>query len=76
MPNPPPAPARFSTTMVALSSRASASATGRATVSATPPGGKGTIMVMLRPSGQALWADAGFAPRLAARAVAAAAAIM
>jgi hypothetical protein len=41
MPVAPPAPERFSTTTVCLSSRPSASATGRATVSATPPGGKG-----------------------------------
>src|SRR3954452_1658942 len=47
MPSAPPAPARFSTTTGCLSSRASASATGRATVSATPPGGNGTIIVIV-----------------------------
>jgi hypothetical protein len=45
MPSAPPAPALFSTTTLCLSSRASASATGRATVSATPPGGNGTTIV-------------------------------
>src|SRR5882672_9363329 len=45
MPTPPPAPARFSTTIGCLSTRPIASAIGRATVSATPPGGKGTIIV-------------------------------
>src|SRR5215831_4729185 len=48
MPSAPPAPARFSTTTDCLSSRESASATGRATVSATPPGGNGTIIVIGR----------------------------
>jgi hypothetical protein len=46
MPSAPPAPARLSTTTDCLSSRPSASATGRATVSATPPGGNGTIIVI------------------------------
>src|SRR6185295_4464798 len=48
MPSAPPAPARFSTTTDCFSSRPSASATGRATVSATPPGGNGTIIVIGR----------------------------
>src|SRR5882672_99881 len=48
MPTPPPAPARFSTTIGCLSTRPIASAIGRATVSATPPGGKGTIIVIGR----------------------------
>src|SRR5690606_30595518 len=45
MPMPPPAPARFSTTTGCPRLRLIASATGRPTVSATPPGGKGTIIV-------------------------------
>ena len=45
MPMPPPAPPLFSTTTGWSRIRASASATGRPTVSATPPGGKGTTMV-------------------------------
>ena len=56
MPVAPPAPTRFSTTTVCFSSLPSASATGRATVSATPPGGKGTIMVMGLSAGQP-WAQ-------------------
>jgi hypothetical protein len=52
---PPPAPARFSITTGWPKSRDMASATGRATKSAKPPGGKGTIMVMER-VGQVLWA--------------------
>src|SRR5258708_6855297 len=43
MPMAPPAPALFSMTMGALSTRLIASAAGRATMSATPPGGNGTI---------------------------------
>ena len=46
MPMPPPAPARFSMTTGTLSTRDIASATGRATISATPPGGKGTTIVI------------------------------
>src|SRR5262249_42202598 len=46
MPTPPPAPARFSTTTGCFSTCPIASATGRATVSATPPGGNGTIIVI------------------------------
>jgi hypothetical protein len=46
MPSAPPAPGLFSITTACFSSRDSASATGRATVSATPPGGKGTISVI------------------------------
>src|SRR6202011_3678097 len=42
MPMPPPAPDLFSMTMGALSTRLMASAAGRATISATPPGGNGT----------------------------------
>src|SRR5687768_15578277 len=45
MPIAPPAPARFSMTTGCLSAAPSASATGLATVSATPPGGNGTIIV-------------------------------
>src|SRR5436853_2797532 len=45
MPSSPPAPGLFSITTGCFSSRDSASATGRATVSATPPGGNGTIIV-------------------------------
>ncbi|WP_382327073.1 hypothetical protein ACFJGX_21970 [Hydrogenophaga sp. UC242_50] len=45
MPMPPPAPARLTTTTDWLRWRAMASATGRPTTSATPPGGKGTTMV-------------------------------
>ena len=48
MPSAPPAPSLFSTIKVWRSSRPSASATGLATVSATPPGGKGTIITMGR----------------------------
>ena len=65
MPSAPPAPAWFSTTTGCFSSRASASATGRATVSATPPGGKGTIIVIGR-SGQAGLGDGGARRRRAA----------
>src|ERR1700682_1890396 len=43
MPMAPPAPALFSMTIGALSTRLIASAAGRATMSATPPGGNGTI---------------------------------
>ena len=46
MPRAPPAPLRFSTITDCFNSRASASATGRATVSATPPGGNGTTIVI------------------------------
>ena len=46
MPMPPPAPALFSITTGWPRSRDIASATGRATMSASPPGGNGTIMVM------------------------------
>jgi hypothetical protein len=42
MPIPPPAPALFSMIMGVLSTRLIASAAGRATISATPPGGNGT----------------------------------
>jgi len=42
----PPAPGLFSITTGCFNSRDSASATGRATVSATPPGGNGTIIVI------------------------------
>src|SRR6266851_7705364 len=42
MPMPPPAPALFSMTIGVLSTRLIASAAGRATISATPPGGNGT----------------------------------
>src|SRR5215210_8024511 len=45
MPMPPPAPPLFSTMTLCFSSLLSAAATGRATVSATPPGGNGTIIV-------------------------------
>src|SRR5690606_38634265 len=48
--------ALFSMTTLWPSSRDSASATGRATVSATPPGGNGTIMVTAR-SGYCAWAQ-------------------
>ena len=57
MPSAPPAPALFSITIGCFSSRDSASATGRATVSATPPGGNGTIIVTGL-SGQVDWAGA------------------
>ena len=45
MPMPPPAPALFSMTTGWPSARPIASATGRPTVSATPPGGNGTTIV-------------------------------
>ena len=45
---PPPAPCLFSITTDCPSCLPSACATGRATLSATPPGGKGTISVMGR----------------------------
>src|SRR5262245_18032448 len=48
MPTPPPAPARFSTTSGCFSKCPIASATGRGNVSATPPGGNGTIIVIGR----------------------------
>jgi hypothetical protein len=48
MPTPPPAPCLFSTTTGWPRSRPIASATGRAVMSATPPGGKGTIIEMGR----------------------------
>src|SRR5262249_50292848 len=51
LPTAPPAPERFSTTTVVFRMRGGASATGRAARSAWPPGGKGTIMLML-PLGQ------------------------
>ena len=47
MPMPPPAPGLFSMTTGCFRSRLIASATGRATVSATPPGGNGTIIVIV-----------------------------
>ena len=46
MPMPPPAPGLLSTITGCFRSRLIASATGRATVSATPPGGNGTTIVM------------------------------
>jgi hypothetical protein len=46
MPSAPPAPTLLSTTTVCFSCFESASATGRATVSASPPGGNGTIIVI------------------------------
>ena len=57
MPSAPPEPGLFSITTGCFSSRDSASATGRATVSATPPGGNGTIIVTGL-SGQVDWAGA------------------
>src|SRR4030095_4522504 len=46
MPMPPPAPALFSMTTGEPSARPIASASGRPTISATPPGGNGTIIVI------------------------------
>src|SRR5664279_2622725 len=46
MPMPPPAPGLFSMMMGALRTRLIASATGRATISATPPGGNGTTIAI------------------------------
>src|SRR5689334_19100753 len=43
MPIEPPAPGRFSTTMLVCSSGSTACAVSRASVSAPPPGGVGTI---------------------------------
>src|SRR5205809_3536953 len=48
MPIPPPAPVLFSITTGVFNSRESASANGLPTISATPPGGKGTISEMGR----------------------------
>ena len=45
MPTPPPAPALFSTITGCFSMRPIASASGRAVMSATPPGGNGTTIV-------------------------------
>src|SRR5437016_4552264 len=53
----PPAPERLSTTTDLPRIFSSAAATGRAARSACPPGGKATIMVMLRDGCQA-WACA------------------
>jgi hypothetical protein len=43
---PPPAPGLFSMITGVFNSRDSASANGRPTMSATPPGGNGTISVI------------------------------
>ena len=55
MPMPPPAPALFSMITGCFITVPIASATGRATVSATPPGGNGTIIVTGR---SGYWASA------------------
>src|SRR4051794_34874831 len=47
MPMPPPAPPRLSTTTDWPRSRVMASATGRPTTSASPPGGNGTTIVIV-----------------------------
>ena len=48
MPTEPPAPGRFTTTIGCPSVFSMVAASGRPTMSATPPGGKGTIMVIGR----------------------------
>ena len=58
MPIAPPAPALFSITTDCFRSRDIASAIGRATVSATPPGGNGTTIVIVRSGYCAKAADA------------------
>src|SRR4051812_19369899 len=58
MPMPPPAPALFSMITGCFRKRLIASAAGRATMSATPPGGNGTIMV-IGLLGYASWASNG-----------------
>src|SRR3546814_6617249 len=62
MPTAPPAPALFSMTTLWPSSCDRASATGRATVSVTPPGGNGTIIVTAL-SGYCAWAQHAASPR-------------
>src|SRR5688572_23607545 len=46
MPTAPPAPVRFTTTTGCLRAFSICEASGRPTISATPPGGNGTIMVI------------------------------
>ena len=46
MPTAPPAPVRFTTTTGCLSAFSICAASGRPTMSATPPGGNGTIIVI------------------------------
>src|SRR5262245_711617 len=46
MPTAPPAPVRFTTTIGCLSVFSICEASGRPTMSATPPGGNGTTMVI------------------------------
>jgi hypothetical protein len=46
MPTAPPAPARFTTTTGCFRVFSIDAASGRPTMSATPPGGNGTIMVI------------------------------
>ncbi len=68
LPMAPPAPARFSTTTVTPRLFCSASAIGRAARSACPPGGNGTMSVML-PLGQACaWVSLGIATTAGTRA--------
>src|SRR6478735_12328555 len=70
MPMPPPAPPLFSITTGWPRSRDMASATGRPTMSASPPGGNGTTMVTGL-EGKGAWARAR--PAVAARTTARAA---
>src|SRR6185369_5994399 len=56
IPTAPAAPVLFTTTTGFLSTFSSAAATGRAVRSATPPGGKGTTMVIGR-SGYFSWPE-------------------
>src|SRR5688572_18444759 len=62
MPTAPPAPVRFTTTTGCLSDFSICDARGRPTMSATPPGGNGTIMV-IGFEGYASWASAVKAAR-------------
>src|SRR4051812_501013 len=48
MPRAPPAPVRFTMTTGCLSDFSIMAASGRPTMSATPPGGKGTTIVIAR----------------------------
>src|SRR3990170_6986833 len=62
MPTAPPAPVRFTTTTGCVSVFSICAASGRPTMSATPPGGKGTIMVTGF-EGYAAWPNAVEAKR-------------
>src|SRR5687768_7790625 len=60
MPTAPPAPVRFTTTTGCFSAFSICEASGRPTISATPPGGNGTIIVTGL-DGYASWAATGIA---------------